>query len=308
MVKQEMEQTILYNHLVKELELFFKEVGFEKAVIGISGGIDSAVVAALSVAALGKENVTGIFMPASHTSQESSKLAKDLAQSLNITLKTMNIRHMEQYFVEECASSFREDWNPIPNVAEENIQARLRMVTLYAYANKNNCLVVNTSNMTEALLGYGTMYGDVTGSISPLGRVGKLMVYRLANYINRKKLIIPQEIIDRQPTAELSDGQTDEGSLGSTYAILDPLTAYVFYEMAYSNASFITSSGSFNPDMTEIDDKYGKIFPSVVAMEAVVRMKKNAFKMLQCPPPIVLPENLKWWEMYPEFHAEFKAK
>lgn len=195
--------------LITDLRDFFTDRGFTKAVVGLSGGVDSAVTMALGVQALGAENVTGILMPEEGvSSKESSILAKKVADQFGV-----------QIFTQELKSSL-ETLSELPwgeNVpAKENMRPRLRMLLLYHYALTHRALVLGTSNKSEILLGYGTKFGDFAADIEVIGSLWKTEVIELA-----KELEIPEEIIHRPPTAELSVGQTDADDLGGDYAKLD---------------------------------------------------------------------------------------
>jgi len=252
----------LYDNLVDGLREFFKEAGFIKAFIGLSGGIDSAVVAALAVKALGNDNVTGISMPSKISSEGSIVDAQKLAENLKINFIKVPIGKIVAEVEDSLADSFKGKER---GLAEENMQARVRGTILMSFANKFNGLVINTGNKTEAALGYCTLYGDTVGAVAPLRNVGKIGVYDLADAINNEKELIPKEIIEKSPSAELSDGQTDEESLGAPYSVLSPLVDDIIDK-------------SMSKD--ELVEKYGKeIVEHVLGI-----IKKNAYKGKQCPP------------------------
>jgi len=275
----------LYQHLVNETKKFFESTGFNKAVIGLSGGIDSALVATITCDALGPGNVLGICMPSKYSSGGSLIDSKSLAINLRIKcvevpindiydkIWTMLIDSMNIGF---WSGSYCDDFfiqhNKEVSITEQNIQARVRMIILYAFANKYNMLVMNTCNLTEDQLGYATMYGDGAGAISPLGNIGKLMVYELAEERNTKRgFPIPENILTKAPSAELAPGQTDEGSLKYPYSILDPLTRLIRFQEKMG--TIVDSS---------LSAKFGE-----KAIEDVKKlMKDNAFKLKQSPPAI----------------------
>ncbi|MDP2684883.1 MAG: NAD(+) synthase, partial [bacterium] len=189
---------------------------------GLSGGIDSAVVAVLAVEALGVGNVMGTYMPSPFSSKESLEEVKKVTNNLGMELKIIPIKDIFKKHLE----MLKKEFNNLPvDVTEENIQARIRGTILMAHANKFNGLVISTANKTETALGYTTLYGDMCGAIAPLADISKLRVYELAEFINKKakKEIIPKTTIERIPTAELRDNQTDEGSLGGSYKLISPL-------------------------------------------------------------------------------------
>lgn len=252
----------VYQALVLGIRDFFRKMKFKTAVIGLSGGIDSAVTAALAVDALGKENVRGLLMPSKFSSDHSVTDAEDLA-------KNMGIRH-DIVSIKEIVSSFDSALSPLFegttfDVTEENIQARIRGTLLMAISNKFGNLLLNTSNKSEAAVGYGTLYGDMNGSLSVLGDVYKVDVFRLARFINRNKEIIPENTITKPPSAELSPGQKDSDSLPE-YDILDKIL-YQYIEMKKSESDLIAEGY----DATLIH----RVFEMV---------NRNEFKRFQAPP------------------------
>ncbi len=219
----------LLKALTVAVKDYFRRTNFNKAFIGLSGGIDSAVVAAIAVEALGIENVTGIYMPSIFSSEASRKDSKTLAGNLGIKLEVISINDLNNKFL----TTFKDQFGNLPqDSTEENIQARIRGIILMAHANKFKGLVISTANKTETALGYTTLYGDMCGAIAPLADVSKLKVYELANFINKKakKEIIPKTTIERIPTAELRVNQTDEESLGGSYKLISPLVDEIIEE------------------------------------------------------------------------------
>ena len=192
---------------------------FSQAWIGLSGGIDSAVTLALACTALGKENVRAILLPSQFSTTHSVSDAEQLSKNLGNPYNTIPIKNIFEAFMNELKPIFED----LPfNVAEENIQARTRGNLLMAIANKFNLILLNTTNKSECATGYGTLYGDMAGGIAVLGDVYKMQVYELAKYINRKGEIIPQNIINKAPSAELRPNQKDSDSLPD-YRILDAI-------------------------------------------------------------------------------------
>ena len=187
-------------------------MGFNKAILGSSGGIDSAVTQVLAVDALGKENVRALLMPSKYSSSHSVEDAEALSGNLGNPYEIIPIKNIYDSFLKELKPIFRDA--PF-SVAEENIQSRTRGNLLMAVANKFGYILLNTSNKSELATGYGTLYGDMAGGLSVLGDVYKMQVYALARYINKKygKAIIPQNIIDKAPSAELRPNQKDIDSL-----------------------------------------------------------------------------------------------
>ncbi|MFN3699276.1 MAG: NAD(+) synthase, partial [Dictyoglomus sp.] len=213
----------LYNALVLGVRDFFKKLNFKKAVIGLSGGIDSALVACIATEALGKENVLGVSMPSLYTSLESIEDAKKLSENLGIEFRVIPINKIFLSYLEELNSTQK----PILDLAEENVQSRIRGNILMFISNREGYIVLATGNRSEALTGYCTLYGDTAGSLEVIGDIYKTTVYELAGFVNEKEEIIPKNIIKKAPSAELRPGQKDEDTL-PPYSILDPiLKAYV---------------------------------------------------------------------------------
>lgn len=213
------EVELIYGALVMGIRDYFAKLGFKKAILGLSGGIDSALVLCLAVEALGKENVMSLLLPSGFSSSHS--VADSVALCNNLGTK------YEIVSIENTFLSFRETLSPwfkdLPfNVAEENMQARTRGVLLMAFSNKFGYILLNTTNKSEAAVGYGTLYGDMCGGLAVLGDVYKTQVYELARYINRSVEIIPENIITKAPSAELRPNQKDSDSLPD-YDILDKI-------------------------------------------------------------------------------------
>jgi NAD+ synthase (glutamine-hydrolysing) len=203
--------------LVLGIRDYFNKMGFKKATLGASGGIDSAVVQALAVAALGKENVHVLLMPSEYSSSHSISDAESLSINLGNKYDIVPIKDVYECFISTLKPLFAD----LPfNIAEENIQSRSRGNLLMAVANKFNYILLNTSNKSELATGYGTLYGDMAGGLSVLGDLYKMQVYALARHINREKEIIPSNILVKEPSAELRPGQKDSDSLPD-YHILD---------------------------------------------------------------------------------------
>lgn len=210
----------IYEKLIGGIRDYFAECKVSKAVLGLSGGIDSAVVAALAVEALGKENVHGFMMPSEFSTLHSIQDAVDLADNLGIEYTVIAISDIYNTFMRSLAPVFapNKKWS----VAEENLQARIRATLLMAYSNKFNALLLNTSNKSELSTGYGTLYGDLAGAIMVIADLYKGDVYELATFINKEAIIIPTSTMTKAPSAELHAGQKDTDSLPD-YAELDPI-------------------------------------------------------------------------------------
>ena len=217
---------LIYKALVMGLRDYFTKTGLTKSIIGLSGGIDSALCLCLAVEALGNENVRALLMPSRYSSDHSVNDAVELAKTLRVQYDIINIENPFTAFEQVLAPVFN---GLNPDVTEENIQARIRAVLLMAISNKYGCILLNTSNKSEASVGYGTLYGDMSGGLSLIGDVYKTDVYRLSHYINRKKEIIPENIIKKPPSAELRPDQFDTDSLPD-YEILDSIL-YQYIEL-----------------------------------------------------------------------------
>ena len=213
-----------WDALVLGIRDYVHKCGFAKAVLGLSGGIDSALVAALAVEALGAANVSGIGMPSQYSSAGSKDDARELAQNLGIAFDILPIQPGFDTAMQTLAPLFGS--TPF-GLAEENIQPRLRGLLLMALSNKFNALVLTTGNKSEMAVGYCTLYGDMVGALAVLGDVAKTRVYKLSRYANRDREIIPESTLTKPPSAELRPGQMDTDSL-PPYEVLDPiLEAYV---------------------------------------------------------------------------------
>jgi NAD+ synthase (glutamine-hydrolysing) len=209
----------VYGAIVMSIKDYFAKMGFTKAIIGSSGGIDSAVTLALAVAALGKENVRAILMPSHFSTSHSVEDAEKLSINLGNPYDIVPIKNIYDSFLSELKPIFQD----LPfNIAEENIQSRSRGNLLMAIANKFGYILLNTSNKSELATGYGTLYGDMAGGLAVLGDCYKLQVYALAKYINQEEEIIPENIITKAPSAELRPDQKDIDSLPD-YSILDKI-------------------------------------------------------------------------------------
>lgn len=211
----------LYHALVLGLRDYFRKCGFQSAVLGLSGGIDSALTAVLAVEALGKENVTGAAMPGPYSSKGSVRDAISLAETLGI--KCFNLPITPAYDV--LKSGLRGVFSDRPEDAtEENLQARLRGVTMMALSNKFGSLLLTTGNKSELAVGYCTLYGDMCGGLAVISDLPKTLVYKLSRWINRDREIIPASTIEKPPSAELRPDQTDQDSL-PPYDLLDAILA-----------------------------------------------------------------------------------
>ncbi len=209
----------VYKALVLGVKDYFNKMGFKRAILGSSGGIDSAVTLAIACEALGKENVHAILMPSPYSTEHSVDDAVQLSKNLDNLYDIIPIKDVYETFLSTLKPIFKD----LPfSLAEENIQSRSRGNILMAIANKLGYVLLNTSNKSELATGYGTLYGDMAGGLGVLGDCYKMQVYALARYINRNDIIIPQNIIDKAPSAELRPNQKDSDSLPE-YDVLDQI-------------------------------------------------------------------------------------
>lgn len=222
---QASEEEVLALGLVSGIQSYFKRTGFKKALIGLSGGIDSAIVAVLAVRALGRENVLGVAMPSQYSSDHSLKDAEILAQNLGIQLETQEIQSVFKAVHTQLAGT---RGGVLGQLAQENLQSRIRGLFLMSISNHEDRLVITTGNKSEIAMGYCTMYGDMVGALAPIGDLYKTEVYALSRWINAHwGAPIPESSITKAPSAELRPGQTDQDTL-PPYEELDPvLKAYL---------------------------------------------------------------------------------
>lgn len=259
----------LFKALVLGVRDYFHKSGFFRACLGLSGGIDSALVACIAVEALGKENIMGVLMPSRYSSPESITDAIQLAEALGITYRELSIENPFKSYLELLEPHFKG----IPfNAAEENIQARIRGMLLMALSNKLGYIVLSTGNKSELAMGYSTLYGDMCGGLGVISDVTKQQVYALSNWINRDKEIIPWNTIHKPPSAELRPNQKDSDSLPD-YAIIDNvLQAYV--------------EDHQSPD--EIAKKFD--YPLPLVNDLIYRIHSNEYKRRQSAPGLRISE------------------
>jgi NAD+ synthase (glutamine-hydrolysing) len=208
---------LMHDALLMGIRDYFGKLGLKKAILGLSGGIDSAVTVVLAARALGADNVRVLLMPSQYSSDHSVNDARQLAQNLGVQYDLLPVEPMYQAYMETLKPHF---WGFPFNITEENLQARIRGMLLMAFSNKFGHILLNTSNKSEMAVGYGTLYGDMCGGLSVLGDVYKTEVYELARYINKDAEVIPENSISKPPSAELRPDQKDSDSLPD-YDILD---------------------------------------------------------------------------------------
>lgn len=259
----------LYQALVMGIRDYFHKSGFKKACLGLSGGIDSALVACLAVEALGAENVLGVSMPSRYSSHGTKQDAEKMAQHLGIPFKTIPIEEPLESYLNLLEPFFDKKE---PDLTEENLQARIRGMILMALSNKDGWIVLCTGNKSELAMGYSTLYGDMCGGLAVIGDVTKQQVYALSQWINRHQEIIPWSIIERPPSAELRLDQKDSDSLPD-YAIIDHVLQGYLEEL-------LTPA--------EIAVKYG--YSEELVKHLVHRIHVNEYKRRQAPPSLRVSE------------------
>lgn len=252
----------IHQALILGIRDYFRKMHFSDVVLGLSGGIDSAVVCALAVEALGAKNVRGILMPSRFSSDHSVADAIQLADNFGVRYDIIGIQNMVDEFEKELAGVFE---GLPPGVAEENVQARTRGILVMAVSNKFGNILLNTTNKSECAVGYGTLYGDMNGGLSVLGDVYKTDVYKLANYINRETELIPLNSIVKPPSAELRPDQKDTDSLPD-YDTLDAIL-FRYIEMNQSPEEIIEAG-----------------FEREIVLKTVRMVNQNEYKRFQAPP------------------------
>lgn len=232
---------LLYSALTLGIKDYLRKCSFQKAVIGLSGGIDSALTCCLAVDALGKENVLGISMPSPYSSIGSVEDSRELARNLGIEFRVVPIDKIFESYLTALAGHFGEKED---DITEENIQARIRGNILMAFSNHYGSLALSTGNKSELSVGYCTLYGDMSGGLSVIADVPKTIVYELAEFVNRNGERIPRAIIDKAPSAELKPDQKDQDTL-PPYPVLDRILHY-YIEEGYSVEEIIALN--FDPE------------------------------------------------------------
>ena len=259
----------LYLSLIGGIRHFFRDAGNKTAVLGLSGGLDSAVVACLAQDALGKEHVHGLLMPGPYSTVHSLNDALELCALNGISNHIIPIDTIYNKFLRELSTVFEHEHH---DVTEENLQARIRAVLLMAYANKKDCLVLNTSNKSELAMGYGTLYGDLAGALMVMADIYKTEVYELAAFLNREGERVPANTISKEPSAELYIDQKDTDSLPE-YAVLDPILRSLIEEGKTEEE--LVRSG--------IDAR--------LLSGIILKMQRSGFKTHQVPPLLAVTDH-----------------
>jgi NAD+ synthetase len=257
----------VYQALVMGVRDYAEKCGFAKGVMGLSGGIDSAVTCAIASEALGPENILGVAMPSPYSSVESIEDAEQLANNLGCSYELIPISAVFSAFKESLQPAFLKTTDVQgrrPDVTEQNMQARLRGNLLMALSNKYGSLLLSTGNKSEMAVGYCTLYGDMSGGLAVIGDVPKMLVYQLAEYINRQREVIPTRTIAKPPSAELAPDQLDQDDL-PPYEVLDPILKAYLEENKGINE--IVASG----------------FERKIVEDIINRIKINEYKRKQAP-------------------------
>jgi len=256
----------LYAALASGIRDYAQQNGFQRILVALSGGIDSALVAALAVEALGAENVMGVSLPSVHSSQHSRDDAQRLAANLGIRFETIAIA-APVAAVETALAPLFSDF--APDLTEENLQARMRGLLMMALSNKFGSLLLSTGNKSEALVGYCTLYGDMCGGLAPIVALYKTEVYALSRWINREREIIPQSTLDKPPSAELRPDQKDQDSL-PPYDVLDEILRQLF-DSGLSADTLVSES-----------------FDKKTVEDVALKFARSAFKRAQAAPALNL--------------------
>ncbi|MCK4728500.1 MAG: NAD+ synthase, partial [Desulfobacterales bacterium] len=265
---------------------YVQKCGFTKVMVGLSGGIDSALTACIAVQALGRENVMGVFMPSQFTSMENFEDTKELAENLGIELVHVSIAAVFDRLLQELSPIFKD---VATEVTGQNIQARIRGTLLMALSNKLGCLVLSTGNKSELAVGYCTLYGDMSGGLAVISDVPKMMVYELARLINREGEVIPTRILQKPPSAELKPDQVDQDDL-PPYDILDGI------------------SKAYIEDNKGTEEIVAMGFDPSIVRETICRIDRNEYKRHQAPPGLkVTTKSFGYGRRYPIAHRYLLA-
>ena len=256
---------IIWKNLVEGIKNFCRHNGFDEVVLGLSGGLDSAMVAVAAAEALGGKNVHAIMMKTKYTSDLSLEIASELAKINELDYKIDDIQHL----IDEDVAHLANLWQEKPkNIVIENLQARERGKLLMAYANQYNCLLLACGNKSELAMGYCTLYGDTCGGLAPIANLYKSEIFAL-KWRNSLSKVFPNKVISRAPSAELAEGQKDEDTL-PPYVVLDKILR--LYIDSHQTKAQIVADG----------------FDAVMVEDVISRYEKQAFKREQTPPALKL--------------------
>ena len=280
------DESAVFKALVLGVRDYVFKCGFQKAIIGLSGGIDSALTTAIAVKALGKENVKTVYMPSIYTSKENDVDTKRLAENLGIHRDIVPIDQIFDQFLNHLPKDFQRDNH---GLAEQNLQARIRGTILMAFSNKYNALVLTTGNKSELAVGYCTLYGDMNGALAVISDLPKTMVYAISRYTNKDVEQIPNRIIDKAPSAELKPNQTDQDDLPDYESLDIILKAYI-------------------EDHKSMDQIVGMGFHQSLVMDIIQRIYRNEYKRQQAPPGLkVTSKAFGYGRRYPIAHQSIES-
>lgn len=261
----EQEETAsVYSALVLGVRDYVRKNGFSGAILGLSGGVDSALTLAIAVDALGAAAVEGVLMPSRYTSAMSNEDALEQAKRMGVATRVISIEPAFQAFLAMLEPAWA---GQVPDVSEENLQARCRGVILMAISNKSRRILLTTGNKSEMAVGYATLYGDMAGGFAPIKDVPKLLVYRLAQHRNSRSRVIPERVLTRAPSAELRPDQTDQDSL-PPYEVLDPILRH------------------YIEDDEGLEAIVRRGYPEAVVRRVIGLVDRNEYKRRQAPPGV----------------------
>jgi NAD+ synthetase len=277
------EETVL-KALVLGTRDYVHKCGFQKVIIGLSGGIDSALTTAIAVKALGKENVRTVYMPSAYTSEDNDIDTKQLAKNFDIVREIVPIDTIYDQFLDNLPDDFNRSNH---GLAEQNLQARIRGTILMAFSNKYNALVLTTGNKSELAVGYCTLYGDMNGALAVISDLPKTMVYAISRYINQDQALIPKRIIEKAPSAELKPDQKDQDDLPDYESLDMILKAHI-------------------EDHLTIDQIVDMGFNKALVIDIIKRIYRNEYKRQQAPPGLkVTSKAFGYGRRYPIAHQAF---
>lgn len=268
-----------FSYIVEHIRIAVKQAGFSKCVLGVSGGIDSALVLSLAIEALGKENVLPVFLPSPYTSTLSRTIVEELSNTFSITIPTFPIHTILGTLEATFLDTAKE---PLSGIPLENVQPRIRSVVLMAYANMYDALLLSSANKSERLVGFCTIYGDTCGALAPIGDIFKSDVYAITQWYSATHTALPPALHTRAPSAELAFDQYDTDRL-PPYSVLDPILVHLLQKGVIEERT----SCQYTQYTQEMLVSMGV---SAALLDAVIKLYERArFKQLQSAPSIIIP-------------------